>query len=424
MENNLVSRLHTKRAFSLLLGIALLMATPAAQAAKVSIAATVNDDLISSTDVVERRALIMHTMGIPNTPENLQQATARTVQLLIDETLELQEAKRQSVLATDEDVTKAIDMMGVPPEQPGVVKKRLIAEGQSMRALSNQVKAQLSWTKVVQRKLRRNVIVTQDEVTRSQQQAAADKGFEEMRLAVMAINVVPPQTEETARTLSKQIADDLKGGSDMPNIAEKYRGKANLQYNPMLWVTEERTPPALFSLIKDKKPGELVGPVRTGNIIQFIKMMERRTTKKPSANTEVFVKQLSIEMPDNDKDLPTKLAQTKQILQNNPGSCDNETLTATPLPTKATFVRAKMSMVPPDQVGTLARMEVGQLSEPQVVPGKLQYLLLCERSESAGAAVGDDAVKQQVFAEKIELEAQKHLRNLRREATIDIRSGE
>lgn len=403
--------------------VVVLAGTGSAVAEKVSIVATVNDDVITTTDVAERRTLMMANAGIPDTPENVKRITPRVVEMLTDEALQLQEAKRQSITITDEDVAKAMDGMGAPVQPAGAIKKQIIARGLSLRSLGNQVRAQLAWGKVVQRKLRRNVIVTQDELALAQQAQSSERGIEEMRLAVMAIGVPSEQAEQQSNELAKEIAAELASGRDMPNVADKYRARPNLQYNPMLWVTEERTPPALYALIKDQKLGQLVGPVRTGNVIQFIKMLERRMTKKPAPTTEVLVKQITIEVPTKgEKDIASRLVATKQILLGNPGNCEEPTLPATPLVSKAVFARTKMGNVPPEQQSVLARLDVGGISEPQILPGKLQYLMLCERSESAGSPAANEGLKQELFAEKMELEAQKHLRNLRREATIDVRS--
>ena len=66
-------------------------------------------DVITSTDLNERLALVMSNSEIPNTPENQQHITPRIVQSLIDEALELQEAKHQSITIPDADIDKMLD---------------------------------------------------------------------------------------------------------------------------------------------------------------------------------------------------------------------------------------------------------------------------------------------------------------------------
>ncbi len=407
-----------------LLTASLLMVLAAlpAHAEKITIAATVNDDVITSLDVAERRSLFMANAGIPNTPEAQQQITPRVIQMLVEEALQLQEAKRQSITITDEEVEKTINALGAPSQPAGSVRKKIAAEGLSVRSLGEQMRAQLAWAKVVQRKLRRNVTISQDELARAQQAQAADVGVEEIRLAVLAIAVPSPDKEAATVAMANDMRAQLDAGHDLPSVAEKYRSKPNVQYNPLLWVTEERTPPALFALIKDAKEGALIGPSRIGNIIQFVKLLERRVTKKPASSTEVLLKHILLDIPPKtDKVQTQKLADSVAILRQNAGNCDDTTLPATPLRAQAEFMRTTFGALNPEVVSLLVRMDVGALSAPQVEGKKLRLVQLCERSESAGGVVVDEELKQKLFAEKMELEAQKHLRNLRREATIDIR---
>ena len=70
-------------------------ATPQAQANPLaeSVAAVVNDDIISSYDVVQRMRLLMATSGMQPTQENLPQIEQEDLRSLIDERLEMQELK-------------------------------------------------------------------------------------------------------------------------------------------------------------------------------------------------------------------------------------------------------------------------------------------------------------------------------------------
>jgi peptidyl-prolyl cis-trans isomerase SurA len=72
-------------------------------------------------------------------------------------------------------------------------------------------------------------------------------------------------------------------------------------------------------------------------------------------------------------------------------------------------------------VGTL---NVTEVSEPFATKQGIQMLMLCEKIEPASALPDRKQVERKLFAEKIELEAEKHLRNLKRDAFIEIKFGE
>ena len=65
------------------------------------IVAVVNDELISEYDVNERMQLITSTTGALRNQEEYDQLRKTVVQLLVDEKLQLQEAKEQKINITD-----------------------------------------------------------------------------------------------------------------------------------------------------------------------------------------------------------------------------------------------------------------------------------------------------------------------------------
>ncbi len=75
------------------------------------IAAIVNDEVISAFDLVSRIRMVLISSSIPDTPETRQRIAAQVLRSLVDEKLELQEAKRQNVTATDAEINKALEQI-------------------------------------------------------------------------------------------------------------------------------------------------------------------------------------------------------------------------------------------------------------------------------------------------------------------------
>jgi peptidyl-prolyl cis-trans isomerase SurA len=394
-----------------------------ALAERITIAATVNDDVITSTDLDQRRALVMETSGIPQTPENIVHIMPRILDSLIDETLEMQEAKRLSITISDDDVTKALDEMSTRKNEPvGGVLREIEAKGLSVRSLQNQIRSQLAWNKVIQRKVRRNVVISQDELTRAQQAVATSPGVAELKLAALLIPITGPDEEAHVKALIEEIAPVLARGEDITTLAAKYDGRKDILYRPPAWISEDKIPPDISLVLRDTKTGTTTTPIRSGNVIQFITVVDRRTVKTATDATTLTVKQISLDVPPNpDKELIANLAVSEKTISTNPGSCEDTNLPSTPLPATVAFARTSNAELTPSQRDLLAQLAVGQVSAPFSSEGKVRMVLLCERSESAGAVVDKEKLRQQLYSEKIELEAQKLLRNLRRDATIDIR---
>lgn len=399
----------------------------AARAARIEIAAVVGEEVITTTDVAERRDLIMATAGIPLTVENQAKITPRIVQSLVDETLQLQEAKRSSITISDDELAKAIDGMQTRTGKPEPMREFVKKSGLSIRSLESQMRAQLAWNKLAQRKLRRNVSVTQDEVSRAQRAAAASPGEEEVRLQALEFKLPEQGKNAALEKLVDEAALGLRSGADMATLASSYIRNPAVRYNPPSWVAHGQLPIPLQQIIHPLKPGEVAAPLRNGNSVQLLQLMERRTAPRLAESTEYALKQLTIAVPQKrDKASLAKLRAAAVTLKSNPGDCLSQDVPMVSLPVKAEFLRMQLANLTPRQRSIVSHLEIGEVSEPLMGDDALRLVMLCEKIEpSTGALPDAEKIRQQLFAEKMELEAQKLLRNLRRDAYIDVKgSGE
>src|SRR5262245_5381351 len=63
------------------------------------IAAVVNDEVISVFDLTSRMKMVELSSNLPDTPETRQRIGGQVLRALVDEKLQLQEAKRQNIVA-------------------------------------------------------------------------------------------------------------------------------------------------------------------------------------------------------------------------------------------------------------------------------------------------------------------------------------
>lgn len=401
----------------------LCMLAGPAQAMRVGIAAIVGDDVITTSDVDARRNLVMALAGIPDTAENQRKIMPRIMQLLIDETLQLQEAKRSSLVVTDAEIKTAIDAMGRSSATGEDIRTFIAKNGLSMPTLESQVRAQLLWSKVVQRKLRRNVNVSQDEVLRAQQAQASAPGAQELRIGAIDIEIASPEKQVEANKLASEMVLQLKAGTDMASVADSYLRQSEVSYKQPVWVVENRLPPTIQQAVRGLKDGEITAPVQAGNLIQILQVIQRRTAEKNADTTEYAVKQIAVPVPPKpDKTSLAALQKAVTALRTNPGDCMSEKIQKVNVPTDVKFVRTTLAVMSPEQRSILSNLEVGSVSEPLMGPDAVRLVMLCEKIEPATGNLPDaNKVRQELFGEKMELEAQKHLRNLRRDAFIDIK---
>ena len=117
------------------------------------IAAVVNDEVISVYDLVSRLRMVLLSSNIPDSTEARKKVETQILRSLVDEKLQLQEAKKQNVVATDDEVNNALSQIEKQNNmQPGQLTGFIKSHGIDRASLINQVTASIVWAKVVRRK--------------------------------------------------------------------------------------------------------------------------------------------------------------------------------------------------------------------------------------------------------------------------------
>src|SRR5262249_46047074 len=96
------------RAVSALCLCLLLLRPGGASAQETRIAAIVNDDVVSLADLSNRVTLIMRSSGMEDNQQTRERITSQVLRSLIDERLQMQEAKRLNVKISDDEIGQAL----------------------------------------------------------------------------------------------------------------------------------------------------------------------------------------------------------------------------------------------------------------------------------------------------------------------------
>jgi peptidyl-prolyl cis-trans isomerase SurA len=84
-------------------------------------------------------------------------------------------------------------------------------------------------------------------------------------------------------------------------------------------------------------------------------------------------------------------------------------------------MRREEGQLTPDLKQTLAKLEVGGISEPQRVPEGIQLVAVCAKNAIAGQTEAAVAVREELSSERGQLLARRYLRDLRSDAVIEYR---
>jgi peptidyl-prolyl cis-trans isomerase SurA len=422
----------------LLLCLALLplgaeAAQPAAQAAqaartRIGIAAIVNDDAITWSDIENRTRLFIASAGKGSPPpEARQQVEAMVLNRLIDERLQLREAKNLGITVEDIMVQKAFaDIARQNNLTPEEFRDKLQGSGIKMSALTDQIKAEIAWSLVVRRKLRPQIVVSENEIDTAITQLQSKQGQTEYQVAEILLKVPSTEMEGMVRTDAEKLAQDITAGAQFSMVArQKSQAPGAATGGDLGWIQQGVLDKALDEQLARMHPGEVSPPIRTdkGYHILFLRNMRDAgaamapqapapqappqqaaaapvpavSNGRPSlvqADTILHLKQLVMPVATGEPAAVTnaKLARAES-LKGEVTSCEAMDQKAREFLAEGSgdLGRGKLSQLPEHLRHAVISLPVGTLSEPIKTENSIAVVMVCEREDIAGAPVGQQA---------------------------------
>ena len=407
----------------LTLTAALLVALGSAGAQSLRIAAVVNDDIISVYDVNERMRLIMFSTGIADTPESRRQLGPQIVRALVDERLEMQEAKRLNISIEQAEYDDAFARLEQQNRLgPGKLPEYLTTNGINPATLESQIRASLTWARVVRRRAANFANVTPDEVNEALARITENMSKPTNLLAEIFLAVDAPEDETTVRANIERLRDQLHSGAGFIPLARQFSQSATApQGGDLGWVPEGQLDPEIDQAVARLQPGQLSEPIRTTGGYYLILLRDHRAA--PAAGeTRVKVTRLTVPVTSPAAER-TAVDAARRIAESARG-CDDFTRVAQQMSPNAVMSSGEASLadMAPDLRHVVGGLAVGRASEPLPAPGGVQVLMVCERHDGESAKPPPrEEVERMLQGEKLEQFARRLLRDLRQTAFVDIR---
>ncbi|NQV22141.1 MAG: SurA N-terminal domain-containing protein, partial [Rhodospirillales bacterium] len=185
------------------------------------IAAVVNDGVVSEYDLEQRLSLAISTMGVPDTPRTRQQLRRRVLDSLIDELLQVQEAKEKEVQLEEDEIESTIESLS---RQNDLSLKEfsdmLMESGITLQTLAGQVAADLMWRKLIRGSFLPRV--SDEEVDRIIAQRKASKGKPEYQLSEIVITVEKPEERPEALREANRLLEQMRKGANFGVVARQF----------------------------------------------------------------------------------------------------------------------------------------------------------------------------------------------------------
>jgi peptidyl-prolyl cis-trans isomerase SurA len=413
------------RSFLALFFLALLVTTAAAQETR--IAAIVNDEVISLSDLANRLQLVMRSSGIEDTPQNRARISSQVLRTLIDEKLQMQEAKRLNITVTPEELDQAFGRIEQQNNMAkGALDNFLRDSGIPRSSLADQLSASLAWNKLVRNRLMQDVTISDEEVNEALNQLKQNADVPQNRVSEIFIAVDNPGQDEDAKRLADRLIDQIRGGANFGAVAQQFSQSPSAAVGGDIgWVTATQLPPDLGAAIDKMKPGEMSYPVHTTGGYYLLYLLERRKLGQPNpGDTVLSLVQVGFGVPPTaTAEEQTRVANEAQQISDSAKSCGELAKLGRERAPQATreISEIKASELPVQVRQVALGLGVAEASKPMAIPGGVGVIMVCQRKEAPGGLPTRDELTEQLGRARLDALARRYLRDLRRGAYVDIR---
>ena len=428
---NLVKQLvamKTGIVFVLLLAASLPLKPVAAQS--LGIAAVVNEEIISAYDLQSRISWNIITTNGRNDAETRQRFTKKVLDRLIDEKLKLQEAKRLGIKASQAELQRHIRFVEGQLNFPkGGLSRFVSRAGLSQNVLNGQFNADIAWNKVINRVLGFRVKIGEEEIKDRIRQIELNKGRPEHRIMEIFLPVDNPDRETQIANQATSIVQQLEQGASFQALAKNYsKSPTANRGGDRGWLRAGQLDPNIDAAIANMRPGQISQPIRTKNGYFILLLHSQRKPQEENKNVDpiVSVHQFYLPLPSNPSELD--VAQKLKIAKDAKAqskTCKNlEQYGKKVGSTSLNINKIKLSSLAPDLVPLVAKLKINESTELIKKTNGIAIYMLCNKlgkKKKNPKLTIRKQVEDQLINQRLGRMAQRYLRDLRRQAFVDIR---
>lgn len=388
------------------------------------IVAIVNDAIISSADLRARLALAILSAGLRDSPEVQKKLLPQTLRTLVDEQLQMQEGKRLEITISDAEIQEAMSRIAADNQIPGGDMAAFLRQHQvPSSTMKAQIKAALTWNRVVMRDLRPRIDIGEDEINAEIQRMRASAGKQEYLVSEIFLGVDKPGDEPEVQALAEKLVEQIKGGAVFGAAARQFsQGLGASTGGDIGWIQMGQLAPEIDKALETLQKGDVAGPLRTADGYHILGIRDKRVValgdmKEMAVNLEQIFRPFTA---TTEKESLLREAETIRRTVSDCASLKSTLASSFPLWRWQDLGEVKLDTAPPWLANKVAPLAEGQSSEAMATDRGALMVFVCGRTMPK-EKVNRDAIRSAIGGEKMDLLARRQMRDLRKNAFIDVR---
>jgi peptidyl-prolyl cis-trans isomerase SurA len=397
------------------------------------VVAIVNNDIITRSELNQAVAMAEKQLAASNTPAPpMQQLQLQVLNQLIDKKLELQTAERMGITVSEDQLNQAIQSIAAKNNMTvAQLHDAITNEGVNFAEYRKQLKEQLIMHQVLQEAVGSSIKITPQDIKNAESSPAltannhAQYDIDDILIALPD----EPSSADVQRAYSsaQSIMTQLKNGANFKTIAAaNSSGDEALRGGDLGWRSLNDLPTVFAEKVISMKPGEIAGPIRTGNGLHIIKLEGVKDESAGHTITETHVRHILIKTNLASDDAPAKqeiLSLRKQI----ENGADFATLAKKYSQDSGSAQKGgdigwvtPGVLVPPFEQA-MNGLAINQLSQPvKTTYGWHLIQVLGRKQVDDGKQYHDDQIKKIIFDRQFNENAQIWIQQMRHESYVKI----
>ncbi len=247
------------------------------------IVAVVNSEVVTASELNERVAFAMRELRRQGTP--LPEPGVIEKQMLervILDKAQVQLARDTGLRVDEVQVDRAIERIAENNKLTLVsFRKALEADGVTFERFREDLRMQILLTRLREREVDDKIQVSDSEIDLYLAEATeAGTSGAEYNLAHVLVRLpeqAGPERIDQARARAEKVVAEARAGADFAKLAASYSDAGDaLQGGAMGWRPHDRLPEVFAAAVKDLRPGDVSGVLRSPAGFHVLKLLERR----------------------------------------------------------------------------------------------------------------------------------------------------
>ena len=410
----------TKNKFIAFIFMALMTFNTAEAREVEGIAAIVNDEVISKFDVDQRVNLFLVTSGIERTPQNIDGLRRQVLRTLIQEKLQLQEARDSEIEISRAEINAAMqDMASGTNRSLDEVEKFLKENNVHIRTMEDQIEAELAWNRFVRGRFGGQVSIGELEIDETLERAEA--AMNQDRVNISEILLLANNQLDGQRLMSEaaQIVQQLRAGINFGAVARQFSAASSSASGGNLgWIPVNQLDENIVPIIENMAAGDISDPIETSAGIYIVQL----NSKQQSGGIDPMRNLFDLLIITYDVATEGHLAKLES-LRDSFTTCKNTEAKAKEMDARNVTRTGQVELrrFPKNLQSEISTTEAGQVIGPKKNEKIAEMVVVCDRKDDQGATISRDAIENNLYSQRLAIMARRHLRELRRDSIVEYR---